>query len=41
MKKIRTILGMVLLGIVILVLSNQKISGCIDDVLLMEKRHPG
>lgn len=41
MKKIRTILGIVLLGIVILVLSNQKISGCIDDVFLLEKRHPG
>lgn len=41
MKKIHTILGIVLLGIVILVLSNQKISGCIDDVLLLEKRHPG
>ena len=41
MKKIRTILGIVLLGIVILILSNQKISGCIDDVFLLEKRHPG
>lgn len=41
MKKIRTILSIGLLGIVILVLSNPKISGCIDDVLLLEKRHPG
>lgn len=41
MKKIHTILDIVLLGIVILVLSNQKISSCIDDVLLLEKRHPG
>lgn len=41
MKKIHTILSIGLLGIVILVLSNPKISGCIDDVLLLEKRHPG
>lgn len=41
MKKIRTILSIGLLGIVILVLSNQKISGCIDDALLLENRHSG
>lgn len=41
MKKIRTILSIVLLGIVVIILSNQKISGCIDDALLLEKRHPG
>lgn len=41
MKKIRTFLGIGLLGIVILVLSNQKIRECIDDVILLEKRHPG
>lgn len=41
MKKKRTILSIVLLGIVVIILSNQKISGCIDDALLLEKRHPG
>lgn len=41
MKKIRTILSIGLLGIVILVLSNRNIHECIDDILLLEKRHPG
>lgn len=41
MKKIRTILSIGLLGIVILVLSNRNINECIDDILLLEKRHPG
>ena len=40
MKKIRTILSIGLLGIVILVLSNRNISEYIDDILLLEKRHP-
>lgn len=41
MKKIRTILSIVLLGIVVIILSNQKISGYIDGAFLLEKRHPG
>lgn len=41
MKKTRTTLSIVLLGIVILVLSNRNISEYIDDILLLEKRHPG
>lgn len=41
MKKTRTILSIVLLGIVILVLSNRNISEYFDDILLLEKRHSG
>ena len=41
MKKIHTILSIGLLGIVILVLSNRNSSEYIDDILLLEKRHPG
>lgn len=41
MKKISSILSIGLLGTVILVFSNQKVSGCIDDALLLEKRHSG
>lgn len=40
MKKIRTILSIGLLGIVILVLSNRNSGEYIDDILLLEKRHP-
>lgn len=41
MKKIRNILKICILCIVALVLLNPKISECIDDVVLLEKRHPG
>lgn len=40
MKKIHNILSIVLLGITVLVLSTPQISGYIDNVVLLEKRHP-
>ena len=41
MKKIRNILNICILCIVALALLNPKISECIDDAFLLEKRHPG
>lgn len=41
MKKIRTILNLILLGIVMLILTNENVSKCIDDVVLLENRNPG
>lgn len=41
MKKIRNILNICILCIVALILLNPKISECIDNAFLLEKRHPG
>lgn len=41
MKIKRTILSIIMIGIVIYVISTPKISEYIDDVVLLEKRHPG
>lgn len=41
MKKVRTTLSFALLGIVVLVSSNEKFSRYIDDTLLLERRNPG
>lgn len=41
MKKIRNILNLSLLGIGMLVLTNKKVSKCIDDAVLLENRNPG
>ena len=41
MKKIRTILNLILLGIIMLILTNENVSKCIDDAVLLENRNPG
>lgn len=41
MKNARNLLSLVFMGIVMVTIANEKVSGCIDDVVLLEKRNPG